>query len=68
MKTKLSGELIKNAAGNRGNMVWEVGEGIASVEEWWGTDERKKQEYSLKYLRKNNVSKAILFWTTYITK
>jgi hypothetical protein len=34
MKIRVSGELIKFAAGKQGNMVSEVEEGNASVEEW----------------------------------
>ena len=36
-------------------MVKEVDEGNASVEEWWGADERENQKYSCKKLRKNSV-------------
>jgi hypothetical protein len=36
-------------------MLWEVEEGNASVEEWCDADEREKQEYSFKKIRKNNV-------------
>jgi hypothetical protein len=34
IKIRLSGELIKDGAGNKGNMVSEGEEGTASVEEW----------------------------------
>jgi hypothetical protein len=49
-------------------MAKEAEEGNASVEEWWDADKRKQQKYSLKKLRKNNVHKATLFSTPYITK
>ena len=68
MKIRLSGELIKDGADNKGNMVSEGEEGTASVEEWWGVDEREKKEHSFKELRKNNVFEAILFSTQYIIK
>ena len=38
----MSGKLLKDAAYNQANMVWEVEEGNASVVEWWGADERGK--------------------------
>jgi hypothetical protein len=44
MKVRLSGEIIKDAAG----MVSEFEEGNSSVEEWCDADERKRQEYSSK--------------------
>jgi hypothetical protein len=37
-----------NGADNKCKMVSEVEEGNASVEEWWGVDEREKQKYSFK--------------------
>jgi len=49
-------------------MVSEVEEEYASVEEWWGADERDKQTYSFKELRKNSVYIAILFSTPYSKK
>jgi len=60
--------LLQDAAGNQGNVVKEDKEGKVSVEEWWGAGEREKQKHSFKRLRKNNVYKAILISTPYITK
>jgi hypothetical protein len=40
---------LRDAADFNGNIVREVEEGNASVQEWWGADERKQQKYSFKY-------------------
>ena len=46
MNIRLSGKLITVAADTQGNMVSEVEEGNASVQECCDADEKKKQEYS----------------------
>jgi hypothetical protein len=61
MEIIVVGELLKDAAGNESNMVSEVEGGKASVEELCDADEREKQEYSFKKLRKNNVIKPFYF-------
>jgi hypothetical protein len=45
MKISVSGELPKDAASNQDNMVSEVEEENANVEEWCDADERKQEEY-----------------------
>ena len=62
---KVTGALLQDGAGNQGNMVKEVEEGCGGIVRcWW----REKQKHSFKKMRKNNVYKAILISTPYITK
>jgi hypothetical protein len=49
-------------------MIKEVDEGYAGMKEWWDADEREKQKYLCKKLRKNNVYTAILFPSPYVAK
>ena len=61
MKIRLSGALIKDAAGNQGNMVKKVEKGNTNDEEWWGAEEKENRSNRAKNWERKMFIKPFYF-------